>query len=121
MTVKSDINAADFGPELNSAINELDERASFYRVLRRLKYVRQLETITSARRGLGGSTRIPYVNFWLAVALAQQGDMRRALQTLEEVQGKLSRVQSSSSHTFDLLSQRRGIANAVRGHCSTSG
>ena len=47
---------------------------------------RQLETITSARRGLGGSTRIPYVNFWLAVALAQQGDMRRALQTLEEVQ-----------------------------------
>ena len=47
---------------------------------------RQLETIASARRTLGGNTRIPYVNFWLAVAMAQQGDMRRALQTLEEVQ-----------------------------------
>jgi hypothetical protein len=46
----------------------------------------QLETITSARRALGGNTRIPYVNFWLAVSMAQQGDMRRALQTLEEVQ-----------------------------------
>jgi len=47
---------------------------------------RQMETIAAARRSRGGNTRIPYVNFWLAVALAQQGDMRRALQTLEEVQ-----------------------------------
>ncbi|MEZ5399216.1 MAG: hypothetical protein R2729_06065 [Bryobacteraceae bacterium] len=46
----------------------------------------QLETIASARRTLGGHTRIPYVNFWLAVAYSQQGDMRRTLQTLEEVQ-----------------------------------
>jgi len=47
---------------------------------------RQLEGIASARRNLGGHTRIPYVNFWLAVAYAQQGDMRRTLQILEEVQ-----------------------------------
>jgi hypothetical protein len=47
---------------------------------------RRLEAITSARRTLGGHTRIPYVNFWLAVAYAQQGDMRRTLQILEEVQ-----------------------------------
>lgn len=47
---------------------------------------RQLENIASARRNLGGHTRIPYVNFWLAVAHAQQGDMRRTLQILEEVQ-----------------------------------
>ncbi len=47
---------------------------------------RQLETITSARRTLCGHTRIPYVNFWLALAYAQLGDMRRTLQTLEEVQ-----------------------------------
>jgi hypothetical protein len=47
---------------------------------------RQLETITQARRTTGGNTRIPYVNFWLAVAVAQQGDMRKALQVLEEVQ-----------------------------------
>jgi hypothetical protein len=47
---------------------------------------RQLEGIASARRSLGGNTRIPYVNFWLAVAYAQQGDMRRTLQILEEVQ-----------------------------------
>jgi hypothetical protein len=47
---------------------------------------RQLEQIASARRALGGHTRVPYVNFWLAVAYAQQGDMRRTLQTLEEVQ-----------------------------------
>jgi hypothetical protein len=47
---------------------------------------RQLETIASARRTLGGNTRIPYVNFWLAVALAQQGDLRRTLNILEEVQ-----------------------------------
>jgi hypothetical protein len=47
---------------------------------------RQLESIASARRNLGGHTRIPYVNFWLALAHAQQGDMRRTLQILEEVQ-----------------------------------
>lgn len=47
---------------------------------------RQLEIITLARRAIAGNTKIPYVNFWLAVALAQQGDMRRALQMLEEVQ-----------------------------------
>ena len=47
---------------------------------------RRLEGIASARRSLGGYTRIPYVNFWLAVAYAQQGDMRHALQILEEVQ-----------------------------------
>ena len=47
---------------------------------------RQLETIASARRILCGHTRIPYVNFWLALAYAQQGDIRRTLQTLEEVQ-----------------------------------
>jgi hypothetical protein len=47
---------------------------------------RQLEVIASARRALGGQARIPYVNFWLAVAHAQQGDMRRTLQILEEVQ-----------------------------------
>ena len=46
----------------------------------------QLERIASHRRTLSGSTRIPYVNFWLAVAFAQQGDMRRALEMLEEVQ-----------------------------------
>ena len=46
----------------------------------------QLERIAQARRTIGGNTRIPYINFWLAVALAQQGDMRRALQTLEEIQ-----------------------------------
>lgn len=47
---------------------------------------RQLESIVAARRTLAGNTRIPYVNFWLAVALAHQGDMRRALQMIEEVQ-----------------------------------
>ncbi|MCL4797713.1 MAG: hypothetical protein KJZ84_24325 [Bryobacteraceae bacterium] len=47
---------------------------------------RQLERIASARRTLGGNTRVPYVNFWFAVALAHQGDIRRALQMLEEVQ-----------------------------------
>jgi hypothetical protein len=46
----------------------------------------QLETIVAARRTLSGSTRIPYVNFWLAVAFAQQGNMRRAMDVLEEVQ-----------------------------------
>ncbi len=46
----------------------------------------ELETIASARRLLAGGTKIPYVNFWLAVALAHQGDMRRCLQMLEEVQ-----------------------------------
>lgn len=47
---------------------------------------RQLEGIASARRTLAGNTRIPYINFWLAVALAHQGDVRRAMQMLEEVQ-----------------------------------
>ena len=47
---------------------------------------RELERITDSRRAAAGRTRIPYVNFWLAVALAQQGDLRRALQILEEVQ-----------------------------------
>jgi hypothetical protein len=46
----------------------------------------QLEGIVAARRTLSGNTRIPYVNFWLAVAFAQQGQMRRALEILEEVQ-----------------------------------
>jgi hypothetical protein len=47
---------------------------------------KELETISGARRALAGNTKIPYVNFWLAVALSHQGDMRRALQMLEEVQ-----------------------------------
>ena len=47
---------------------------------------RQLETIVAARRTLAGNTKIPYINFWLAVALAHQGDVRRALQMIEEVQ-----------------------------------
>lgn len=51
-----------------------------------LRAWRQLENIVNARRELSKNTKIPYVNFWLAVALAQQGDMRRALQMLEEVQ-----------------------------------
>jgi len=51
-----------------------------------VKEWRELENIAAARRDLGGPTRIPYVNFWLAVAYAQQGDMRRTLQILEEVQ-----------------------------------
>ena len=46
----------------------------------------QLEAIVAARRSLAGNTRIPYVNFWLGLSLAQQGDMRGALQMMEEVQ-----------------------------------
>lgn len=46
----------------------------------------ELERIVAARRITAGNTRVPYVNFWLAVALAQQGDIRRSLQILEEVQ-----------------------------------
>jgi hypothetical protein len=47
---------------------------------------RELELITAGRRQLLGQTRVPYVNFWLSVALAHQGDVRRALQMTEEVQ-----------------------------------
>jgi hypothetical protein len=47
---------------------------------------RDLERIASARRITAGSTRVPYVNFWLSVALSHLGDVRRALQMLEEVQ-----------------------------------
>lgn len=47
---------------------------------------RQLESIAAARRTQAGNTRIPYINFWLAVALAHQGDIRRAMQMFEEVQ-----------------------------------
>jgi hypothetical protein len=47
---------------------------------------KQLEVISGARRALAGNTKIPYVNFWLAVALAHEGDVRQALKMLEEVQ-----------------------------------
>lgn len=46
----------------------------------------KLEIIVRGRRELLGQTRVPYVNFWLSVALAHLGDTRRALQMTEEVQ-----------------------------------
>ncbi len=71
---------------------------------------RQLERIASARRTLGGNTRIPYVNFWLAVALAQEGDMRRALQMIEEVQANSLAFSHRRLTPLVYLSDERGIA-----------
>lgn len=71
---------------------------------------RQLETIASARRALAGNTKIPYVNFWLAVALAHQGDMRRALQMLEEVQANSLGFSHRRLTPLIYLSDERGVA-----------
>lgn len=70
---------------------------------------RQLEGIASARRVLAGNTRIPYVNFWLAVALAQQGDMRRALQMLQEVQANSLAFSHRRLTPLVYLSEERGV------------
>ena len=46
----------------------------------------RLERITDSRRQLAGETKTPYVNFWLAVARAHQGDFSGAMRILEQVQ-----------------------------------
>ena len=46
----------------------------------------RLERITKARQELAGETRTPYVNFWLAVATAQQGDFSGAMRILDQIQ-----------------------------------
>jgi len=70
---------------------------------------RQLESITSARRTVGGSTRIPYVNFWLALSVAQQGDIRRALQILEEVQANSLAFSHRRLRPLVYLSDESGV------------
>ena len=71
---------------------------------------RQLESIVSARRALSRNTKIPYVNFWLAVALAQQGDMSRALQMLEEVQANSLGFSHRRLTPLIYLSDEQGVA-----------
>lgn len=63
---------------------DVDERP--YGIASTQEQWKELEAITSGRRTSLGQTRVPYVNFWLAVALAHLGDMRRSLQMTEEVQ-----------------------------------
>lgn len=76
---------------------------------------RRLETIASARRTLAGATKIPYVNFWLAVALAHQGDMRRALQMLEEVQANSLGFSHRRLTPLIYLADEKGTARRFTG------
>jgi hypothetical protein len=70
---------------------------------------KELEAITSGRRVLLGQTRVPYVNFWLSVALAHLGDMRRALQMTEEVQANSLAFGRRRLNPLVYLSDENGV------------
>lgn len=75
---------------------------------------RELERITRARNALSGDSPSPYVSFWLAVALAHQGDIFGAIRPLETVEAATFGFSHRRLNPLVFLADRDGKAREFR-------
>lgn len=75
---------------------------------------RELEKIVRARNALAGDSPAPYVNFWLAVALAHQGDIFSAMRALDAIQANTFGFGHRRLNPLIYLAERAGKATDFR-------